>query len=235
MKSTRASLLFSVLSLGGLGFSLPANSLVLDYNEHSHSVTAGGLEWLRWDATAGMSISQAKSHYAGDGWRLASDDEMAGLFEELGLNYHLGDYASVDRDENTGQVFWDESASTQFYSLLETFGVTSAECYDRFYPEVQCITGSSALYGTDADGDQLYGAASVSYSEWHDAITGEWVWYSEAWAELGSDSYSSGYASAGGVALVRDVTAVPLPPSVSLFAGALAALAWFQRRRWVKR
>lgn len=44
----------------------------------SNIVVGGGLEWLMWGVTAGMSASSALTIHAG--WRLATSAEMVSLF-----------------------------------------------------------------------------------------------------------------------------------------------------------
>ena len=46
----------------------------------SNVVIGGGLQWLRWTETDGMSIDTAKATYGGDGWVLASNVQMAARF-----------------------------------------------------------------------------------------------------------------------------------------------------------
>ena len=43
----------------------------------SNIVTGGGLEWLKWDVTKGLSINAALAAYSADGWMLASNSQMA--------------------------------------------------------------------------------------------------------------------------------------------------------------
>lgn len=209
-----------------------AHSAYLDYSvdETSGTVTGNGYEWLRWDQTLGMSIDEALTTYSSDGWRVASNSEMAFLFNDFGVNYDMGNYITYDADENTGQSVWDDSASTPYYLFQEMFGVTSTECYG-WYPEQQCLTESGALFGNDGDGDLQHNLAWVLYSQWENVETGEWVWYDEAWSGIDGDNYSPTNTALNGVALVRDVTHTPIPGALPLFASAMIVFGWFYRRK----
>ena len=75
------SLLLTIAS----GF-VPVNAALITHNGYmlntnTNIVTGGGLEWLQWDVTLGMSISDALTNVAGtfDGGRLDSCNQHASL------------------------------------------------------------------------------------------------------------------------------------------------------------
>ncbi len=213
-------------------YASTASGAYFDYSldEDTNIVTGNGYEWLRWDQTVGMSINDAIASYSADGWRVASNTEMAFLFNDFGVNYHMGTTIPYDTDENTGQSVWDDAASIQFYLFQEMFGITNTDCFD-WYPEQQCLTESSVLFGTDLDGDLQYNLAWVLYSQWENLETGEWAWYDEAWSGISADTHAPANSPLNGVALVREVTHTPIPGALPLFASAMLVFGWFYRRK----
>lgn len=46
-------------------------------------VTGGGLEWLMWNQTYGLSASEAVTRYESSGWSIATNAQMANLFNSF--------------------------------------------------------------------------------------------------------------------------------------------------------
>ena len=93
---------FKSISLAVATFALSANaySATVSYSGYSldtntNIITDGDIEWLRWDQTIGMSIDQALSAYSADGWRVASNIEVATLFNSFALQPSI----TFDTDE----------------------------------------------------------------------------------------------------------------------------------------
>lgn len=213
---------YSVLSLlvTALCYSPVTNALTespswYDGTFDSVTVEFGDLEWLRWDQTLNMSINEALTTFESEGWRLATNIEMADLMngyfpiDENTFNY--GDASSdptkvFDSDENKYYSSWDPATHPGYDAFESDFGLTDFYCDE----EDICSTYASALFGSDLDGDSLYNRANVSY------VYEPSNSYSEALTE--SDGYSADYMNSGwGVALVRNsgynshdmVTSVP--------------------------
>ena len=68
--------------------AIPTSSIAYVLDETTNIVTdeASGLEWLKWTETSNLSINAALSTYKDDGWRMASNADMALLLNDfLGL------------------------------------------------------------------------------------------------------------------------------------------------------
>ena len=192
-----------------------------------------GLEWMTWDQTKSMSISDALTMYEADGWRLATNKEVASLFNGYfldleGVNTHTfepgpdetfpGTPSYFVNAENALQTAYSPAAHDNGISFLETFGITDYLC-DTMVEGNGCVTWSSALFGADADGDGKFNLASFAYHEFADENT---------YATLSADDYDPGYTMqvakmsaslevpteySTGVALVRNLGYVPTEPT----------------------
>jgi hypothetical protein len=205
--------------------------------EASDIVSGNGLEWLMWDQTANMSISQALEAYTAQGWRLASNLDMAVLFNAF--QFGKTDWSGA---ENLGQVAYtpwqlSEVSSHNAFTLLFGSTFNSALC-DGPYPLSWCdgyatndpLILAQAYYGSDDDQDGFYKSALV-YDDFsyalqnnNDKVDGYAVLRAASWSP---DAQSLSY----GVALVRSATAVavPAPASFALFIIALMLLAFLRR------
>lgn len=234
-----------LLGLTLLFCSANSYAALITYNDYTldqstNIVTGGGLEWLQWDVTAVMSINSALNDAAdgiiggvsyGTGWRLATNVEMAALFNA----FIFGASFTWDADENTTQSISNndgdvENLSTdpelQFYKL---FGLTSP--YD---PIESCLSANPcqstfAIFGEDADGDLRYNIAEVS-DDYRFASGGT---SRNGRVGLERDQINSTSADSQlGVALVRTVKteSVPEPSTISLFALSVLVLSLVRRR-----
>lgn len=185
------------------------NAALVTYNnytliEEANIVTAGAIEWLQWDVTRGMSIDTALDIFGTDGWTLATQADMAGLFNDFVLSARN----PWDEDENTAQIardrfnLGDDINTDPELQFLKLFGHTY-EYLSPYHVGFDREQYSTALFGEDADGDGLYNIAEV-----HDDF-----FMDEAF-EAGSsfmdrDLYSATESDRFvGVALVRTVSAV---------------------------
>ena len=197
-----------------------ANAGLITYNgytldEDTNIVTGGGLEWLQWDVTVNMTINEALADIAdgiinginyGTGWQLATNVQMAALFNTFGL----GATEPWDTNENTGQ--WAENydgPATEDVNtdpelqMVSLFGSTDPDNVDsRGSEDPADITG--ALFGNDSDGDDLFNYAIVI-----DDFAVKYVRSFAGRTILSSDGYSADYlrsasgASGIGIAFVR--------------------------------
>ena len=166
------------------------------------SIEYNGLEWLTWDKTTNMSITDALSVYSNDGWRLASNTEVCTMFDSL---FALND-VGFNPIENVTQSTWDPATHENASYFFDYFGLTDYACEPTGY--YGCQAWSAALFGDDSDSDGLYNLASFNYTKWDDN--------SDSTAVLESDQYlstekfstleNSDFRSYGtGVALVRSL------------------------------
>jgi len=200
----------------------------------SNVVTGGGLEWLKWDVTKGMSINSALAQYSGEGWTLASNVQMAAMFNvfQFGMSFSIGN-PDWNADETAMQLRAEPTQLSNFPSVykqfIELFGWTR-NC------GVQCGTPwteenfASAMFGSDDNHNDMYNIAKVRYDDfaWRGLFQPRATLYPDyAFPQLG-DRYM-------GVALVRVTnvnmpTPVPLPASLSLLALGLAGLGLRRRQ-----
>lgn len=213
--------------------SMASQAALISYNGYERDttknyVTGGGLEWLMWDVTNGMSINSALSLYSSQGWRLASNDQIAALFNKF--EFGKNDWDNRETSEQTSIVAWNAAEwAGAHYHFINLFGAThSSSCTDRY-----CYAGSDpwitslAFYGSDADMDSkiqraqvlddatFFGRFSASYEN-HVAV-------------LTADVSTGAGATNHGVALVRATSTppsvVPTPGSIGLLALGLVALS----------
>jgi len=211
-----------VLALTAITLSIPAISATVSHNGYTldtdtNIVTGGGLQWLQWDETAGLSINQALA--ANPGMRLATDVEMAALFNAF-------DFGGIfDTDENTHQVFYtayDGSSEGPHEDFIELFGNSENTTPGQIEPSVL----TTAYYGEDLDEDGLYNIGQVIGDSFY-APNGLEI---EALALLWGDDAlpdDTSYPHKGSAL----VSSVPIPAAAWLFGSALLTLAGLKRRK----
>lgn len=221
LKKTLAlvSLFISCLSANAAVVSHYGYSLDTDTN----IVTGGGLEWMQWDETIGMSINSALAAHGTEGWRLASNVEMASLFNafDFGLVF--------DSDENTYQsIFtgWHVSGSQVTNHFVEIFGDTNADSGFLGVGATEPRVWSYAMFGLDIDIDSQYNLAKVG-DDWNRPFN---EYQNEGYAALIPDIMIATQSTPEwGIALVR-TSDVPLPAAAYLFLVALTGLIGLKRR-----
>jgi hypothetical protein len=213
-----------------------ANAVPITHNDYTLNPTTNivthtdGTDWLQWDVTIGESINSALSKYASEGWMLASNAQMAGLFTDFGWG------SSVQEDDTVATIGTysasaDESAMDEF---IELFGTTYSNQVRCSQVDILCQRRTSALFGSDLDDDGFFQYAHV-HSDY--LLCGRGACYeSPDFARIVSDSYRSidadriMYDAGFGVALTR-VVDVPAPSTILIFALGLMGLA---SRRFIK-
>ena len=210
--------------------SLSANAATVSYNGYNldtvtNIVTGNDLEWLQWNETVGQSINTALSNYSSDGWRLATNAEMAKLFNDFGLGI------TFDSDENTSQsvtLYSEAYSHSRANQFIEIFGDTySAAGFNYDYGDE--YEESRALFGGDGDADQLFNTAYIR-DEWH--TSGGHLIPGSASMVI-DDTYPDYSNETWGVSLVR-VSPVPVPAASWLFMSALISLAGYKRKNNTK-
>lgn len=201
------------------------NGYTLDTD--TNIVSDGTLEWLRWDQTIGRSVNQAVAEFGGDGWGVASNVQMAQLFNAF---FVTSNGIPWDADENTHQETSYSYSDGQVESSLfmELFGITGIKdiC-------LSCNGDSRnetyALFGHDLDADLLHSRAYVFDSYKVGSTT------RPQWIGLPLDFVTNANPAVG-VALVRnanlDASAnIPEPASIALVALGLAGMSLLRRKQ----
>jgi len=228
-----------------------ANASLLTYNGYTldtdtNIVSDGTTQWLQWDETSGMSIDQALTQYSSDGWTLASNQQMSDLFN--GFGFGNPDFNALEDGEQQRS-----GLTASIYSqFVELFGVVSMfidQCATS--NAVFCLgggnaSGTSALFGSDLDGDDNYKAAIVMLNgqgqsfdpngrviQTGGAQINNAILTDDVYSNLSTPVLLSGgifQGSAGGIALVKTQVVnppnnVPAPGLILLFcAGILSIL-----------
>ncbi len=196
------AMLMLVMSCNASATSITYNGYSLD--DTTDIVTGGGLEWLQWDVTYRMSIIQALENvagvYEGGGWRLASNADVAGLFNAFEFG---GASFTWDTDEATHQsVSLPSNGNVENVTDLalvfrSMFGSTYTA---KTSHESNPLVWSAALFGEYSDSAHRYNTAVV-----YDDYAEGWGTQEDGLAQMNPpyyliDSESLYY----GVALVRD-------------------------------
>lgn len=198
---------FKLISVAAaLVLSAGANAELISYNGYTlntdtNIVTGGGLEWLQWTETEGMSVNDALSTH--NGWRIATSTDVTNLIN----SFNFGLTSTYDPME---PAFSEITNSSALVNFMELFGARP----DQFFE-----LSTAVLFGGSIDGsfssiilgynDELGDNALVAFPDSHNAD-------------------SSG--GLRGLALVK-VSAVPVPAAVWLFGSGLLGLIGVARRK----
>jgi hypothetical protein len=215
--------------------SMASQAALISYNGYERDtaknyVTGGGLEWLMWDVTKGQSINEALAAYGGAGWKLASNTQVASMFNTFKFNNAVW---SIDESVNQyAPKDWGPEESGPYFEFINLFGATYT--MTQGWAPNDPWTYARAFFGSDANNNGLYSYAEVKEDDFYVALSLNIP--REAEAKLTRDIFNSseGYRDTG-VALVRDIRVLPpsqvsLPGSLSLLALGLVALG-FRRRQ----
>ena len=168
------------------------------------NVVVNDLEWVRWDVTVGWSPNEALNRF--NDYRVATDEEIAGLFEHY--------MPSVD------EYSWSETLSSErvkypsLYFAHPNVAVNSSDEFlkDFGYSETRCAKGTSGLgcseyqliyafhHATDGEGN-IKGFGDAPVVGWYDDPPKEPSHLGAIIYSDGEDSNPSGPST--GVALVR--------------------------------
>jgi len=220
-----AGLILSVCNVANAGL-ITENGHTLDTN--TNIITGNSLEWLSWDVTRGLSIEAALNNYSSQGWTLASNTQMADLFN--GWQFasqsllHFGTDERTEYDDGVGADANDALVGS-FHRL---FGEIVESTFIGNHPRHLSL----AMYGSDLNGNGIYNHAVVSYYDYRLVPKVDpWDRDYQVSASLFEDFGSKwGYSSVNptyGVALVRAAssTSVPEPSTLAIFALGIMGLA----------
>lgn len=198
--------------------------------------TATGQEWLQWTETSGMTVSTALSAFSAGGWRIATNSDIAGLYNDFfgpgwdsneNTTQKLEDLSTpaygdgVDPSFQLGQLFgWTVWAD----SVLVNDGVT-----DPFFLS---LYETSAIFGTDEDGDGVINTVDAT-SEYQYRCGSDCI---ESYAEsaaINSDGLDpdAPFEDDFGVALIREASVVDMsePGTLALLGLGLLGLGLARR------
>ena len=222
----------SIIKKGVMGaallFSITSNASLIEHNGYelntdTNIVTDGELEWLQWDETIGQSVGDALINYSALGWRIANNDEMAGLLNSF--NFGL----TFDSQENREQIVFQQfttDENSEANAFISLFGDTRIASGKPAFTSTDPFARTMALFGSDEDGDGFRQNAYIA----DDYISNSGT-ESVGRVKLERDLYRASFSFDDyGVALVRGVSTVPEPGSLALLGLGLAALSFSRRK-----
>lgn len=217
-----------------LSASISAHAAILSYGGYTHDtttdiVTGNNLEWLQWDVTTRESIDsitpQLDTLYGG-GWSIASNEQMAHLFNAFDFGITFDSYEFTYQSVTTPYIYPDSLAETD-EMFIAMFGDTSAGTGSYCFFS-HCFKQAAAYFGSDLDNDGLVNDALVR-DDYQYASNGDRVL---GYVTLDSDFTPLSRSDAMvGIALTREISAVPIPAAIWLFGSGLIGLVGFLRRK----
>ena len=156
--------------LSAYGYSLDTETNIVQRANDPNDKT----EWLRWDLTLGMSISEAEAKYKSQGWSLATENQMEKLLSDFfvpggrdGSGVLWSDFSEnyqvlSDLQLNSKYEYSDgENRTLNFQNIFGHSHVSDAIEGTAWHDPISSV---SALFGDDADGDGLYNLATIRTS-----------------------------------------------------------------------
>ena len=215
--------------------SAQGSAAIISYGEYSHDtdtdiVLGDGLEWLKWSETDNMSYAQAinfaSSRY-GDGWEIATSDQVSGLVENF--NFGLSWDPQNPTNEYVSSLAGSDYQSGSFYNFVLMFGYTYYGWGGNNYADWSNL-GSRAFFGSIDTSTNTANLLSVwSYG----SISNINCCNFKETATLTLDDYNK---NSGGVALVRTstvsppISSVPEPSIIALMFTGIIGLSISRRK-----
>ena len=222
MKRLTAAFLVAVvmcIATGGHAATVTHNGYTLDTD--TNIVTGGGLRWLQWDQTVGLTLEQALA--VSGGMRLASNAEVAGLF-------NVFDFGGIfDGDPSTSQLFLtppDSSVESTHEDFVELFGFTTSFDSYGFPDGTEGYKAIRAFFGGEAD-NGILNMAGVRGDAFNLVRNTQLAAHSFM-GPLDPNNALARRRAFTGYALVSEV---PIPASIWLFCSALAGVAAVRQKR----
>lgn len=190
--------LFTLLLLASFnGASAIVESRGYSLDTSTNIITGGGLEWLNWDETIGLSETEFNQSPLASSWRVASSREMYNL-----LNTFFGPSQEIDENLYRGQTIAGETApdfGEDFFSLFTGYR-------DNFCGTTQlgCLSNTQNLALTNFGEDGLFKSLFIrDYFDWGNQTRG----FSKVkgYLRIGDP----GSASNVSIALVRGIGSAP--------------------------
>lgn len=212
------------ISIGVFAFSvsvLNTNAAAIEFGDYSWDGTtnyvsnsASGLDWIRWSATDGMSIDSALTSFGNDGWRVASNAEMTGLYTDFFSGFSWGTDESLYQTNDSVTSFDGNDENYQIFMGL--FGKTNMDqnCFENLNGYTcennqqvkQYGNSTQALYGSDENGNGAYNTATVNdeYAIFSESSSWSKTYSEKATLSRDEGQFTSDYSyESYGVALVR--------------------------------
>lgn len=243
INSMLGKFLTAILLLSSLG----VEAGIIEYNGYSRAessdiVKGGGLEWLKWDVTRGLSIQDAIAKYGSQGWKLANNSQMTSLVNSF--KFGKDNWINPENDF-LGQTIYqpwtsDENSAHNYFSRI--FGGFSNSWYPTCNDDIRrlCIDSkdprivSIALFGEIHNLENEYNHLAVVDD--FTVIEGDFSpTYHRHYAEMLNDNWPIEWTDQFfSVALVRaelPSNPIPAPATVGIVIFSVIWLALRNRSR----
>lgn len=231
-----------LITFGLLAISATANAGLISFNGYEREANSNvviakksGLEWLMWNNTTGLSITEAKIKYSADGWVLASNYQVSALFSDF--RFESDHWLSDITSGRYSIADWSIGESSSFDNFIELFGATgelgcsdyTKSCFSKDDRKVW----ASALYG-DPYGPSFYRSRAAVESDYTEVFHDGGSALSPNTALLTNPLFTDrSINESSGVAFIRysqlEPTPVPISNSVGFLALGITILAFSRR------
>jgi hypothetical protein len=155
----------STVILSVFFFGNVATAALIEHNGYTRDDTTSVVfgpssQWLTFDVTVGKSVdwylAGNASNLVGGGWRLASNDDVLGLFNDFFANPWVTWDATETFDTGISSLRPEDIVATDWFISL--FGVTNTiQNFDGPYNRLYSV----GYYGSDLDNDGFYKSVNI--------------------------------------------------------------------------